>query len=118
MNSTTRKEIKATFTSAFPGVKCTFDTKTVEPSFVYQDGPALQEVQTLLASYGIQIIRVINAGTLGRVAARFLNKFVNADNTFARRGFIEGYIVPDHCCTFEQKEQATVYAMSLNVSEM
>jgi hypothetical protein len=113
-----QKQIKETFIAAFPGVKCTFDNKTVESSFVYQDGPALQEVQMLLAAYGIQVIRVINAGALGRVAARYLGKFVNADNTFARRGFIEGYITPDHCCTFEQKEQATAYAMSLNASEM
>jgi hypothetical protein len=117
MNST-RKQIKETFVAAFPGVKCTFDNQTVVPSFVYQDGPAIEKVQALLAPFGIQIIRVINANLLGFTAQAYLKKYVNTDNSFARRGIIEGYIVPDSLCSLEEKAQATAYAQSLDASTM
>jgi hypothetical protein len=118
MKASTIQAMKQVFQATYPGVKCAVDTKTVEPAFIYQDGPALQEVQALLAPFRIQVIRLLNAAALGKVAAAHLHKFVNANNSFSRRGFIEGYIVFDHCCTFAEKQATTEYAMSLDIAEI
>jgi hypothetical protein len=89
------KAMKETFKAAYPDVKCMFDKNTMVPSFVYQDGPALSKVQALLAPFGVQVIRVINARILGAVARKYLDKaYVTVlDSTNIRRGFHEGNLL-------------------------
>jgi len=117
MNITQKRQIKAVFQNAFPGIKCGFDSQTVVESFVYQDGTCIEKVQALLAPFNVQIVRYINANLLGYTAQSYLGKWVNTDNSFATRGFTKGYITPT-LCTIDEANAATAYAQSLDASTM